>query len=90
MVGIVHSKLLTIMGSTDDVSKGRTCSSNLDGVWAWSTPPRPQPRSLSATYCLGGRNGTGMHKEQILNHERQVQAKRETLLSRISKGEQAL
>ena len=87
-VGSVHSGLPTITGSTDDVSEERMRSSDLYGVQARGTPPRP--RSSLAAYYLGGRNGTRTHKGQIMNHERRVQEKRETLLTRISNGEQAL
>ena len=87
-VGSDHIGLLTIAGSTDDVYEERTCISDLDDVWSRGTSPRPQ--SLSAAYCLGGRNGTRTHKEQKVNRERWVQEKSETLLTRISNGEQVL
>ena len=86
--GSAHSRSPTITGSTNNDSNERTRSSDLDSLRAQGTPP--WPRSLLAACCLGGKNGTRTHKEQMINRERRVQEKRETLLTRISNGEQSL
>ena len=41
-VSIIHSELPKITGSTNDVSKERTRSSDLDGVWTRVTPLQPR------------------------------------------------
>ena len=79
---------VSIQDGTEDVSEERTRSSDFDSVQARGTPPRP--RSSSAACYLGGRNGTRTHKEKMMNHERWVQEKRQTLLTRVSNGDQAL
>ena len=74
----IHSELLPITCSTNDVSKERMRSFGLDGLRARGTPSRP--RLSLAACCLGGRNNTRTHKEQMMNRERRMQEKRETLM----------